>query len=87
MAATATIVKVRCDSKKQSQYGDNISHEIALSVKYDPQSIYYQVSGGTGITLSTINQEAADMFAVGKDYDIDITPSAERVSLKKDTNG
>lgn len=76
----STIVKVKCTSKKQSFYGNTIQHSIELSVGYDPKSIYYQQSGGTGITLNTINQEAADMFLIGKDFDIVIAASEEEVA-------
>jgi hypothetical protein len=76
----ATKVKVKCVSKKESQnYDPNhpITTAIELQVPYDQNSIYYQLSGGTGMVLNTVNQEAADMFQLGKDYDILISPSEE----------
>jgi hypothetical protein len=33
------------------------------------------LSGGTNLTLNTVNQDAADMFVIGKEYDIVISPS------------
>jgi len=74
----STIVKCQCVSKKETQsYNPEnpISTEIQLQVPYDPNSIYFQLSSGTGIVLNTINKEAADLFVLGKSYDVVITPS------------
>ena len=73
-----TKVKCTCISKKESQsYNKDfpISTAIELQVPYDQNSIYYQMSGGTAIVLNTVNQEAANMFKLGGEYDILITPS------------
>ena len=73
-----TKVKCRCVSKKQTVNWDKakpIAHAIELQVPYDQNSIYYQLSGGTALVLNTINQEAANMFELGKDYDLTIAPS------------
>ncbi len=74
---TSTIVKCRCTSKRQSDtyQSGKLNHEIELIVPYDP--IYYQQSSGTGLVLKTINQDAADMFVIGKYYDVEISPSKE----------
>jgi len=67
-------------SKKQRHNYDPanpIVTEIELSVPYEQNSIYYQLSGGTGILLCTINQEVAAMFEIGKDYDVLISPTEE----------
>ncbi len=77
---TSTKVKVKCVSKKETQnYSPNqpIATAIELEVPYDQNSVYWKLSGGTNLTLNTVNQEAANMFAIGKDYDIVISPSAE----------
>lgn len=74
----STKVKVKCVSKKESQsYSKEnpIATAIELEVPYDPNSIYYKLSGGTNLTLNTINKDAADMFKLGEDYDIVISPS------------
>ena len=74
----STKVKCKCISKKESQNWDPknpISTAIELAVPYDQNSIYYQMSGGTALVLNTVNQEAADMFKIGSDYDIVISPS------------
>ena len=74
----STKVKCTCISKKESaSYNkDNpIQTGIELQVPYDQNSIYFQLSGGTSINLQTINKEAADMFVIGKAYDILISPS------------
>jgi hypothetical protein len=76
----STKVKVKCISKKESQNYNKenpITTAIELQVPYDQSSVYYQMSGGTALTLNTVNQEAADMFEIGKDYDVVISPSAE----------
>jgi hypothetical protein len=75
-----TKVKVRCISKKESENFDPknpVTTNIELKVPYDQNSIYYQLSGGTGFNLNTINKEAAGMFIIGKDYDVIIAPSEE----------
>ena len=75
----STIVKVKCNSKKEVLNYDPkkpISTSIELIVPYDQNSIFYQMSGGTNLVLNTVNKEAADMFELGKDYDIVISPSA-----------
>jgi len=77
---TATKVKCKCISKKESQNYNKefpISTTIELQVPYDQTSIYYQMSGGTAFVLNTVNQKAADMFRIGNDYDILISPSED----------
>lgn len=76
----STKVKVKCISKKESaNYSEEhpIATAIELEVPYDQGSIYWKLSGGTNITLNTVNQSAADMFVIGKDYDIVVSPSEE----------
>jgi hypothetical protein len=73
-----TTVKVRCNSKKETLNYDPskpIATAIELTVPYDQNSIFYQMSGGTTMILNTVNQVAADMFQIGKDYDMVISPS------------
>ena len=76
----STIVQAKCVSKKESE-SHNQEHPIAtvieLQVPYDQNSVYWKMSGGTNLELNTINQGAADMFQLGKDYDIVISPSDE----------
>lgn len=77
MSATSTKVKVKCISKKECHtYNTDGTKqtEIEMHVGYDQKNVYFQQSGGTGMKLMTINQEAADMFELGKDYDIIISP-------------
>lgn len=76
----STKVKAKCVAKNTSQsYNEKnpVTTVIGLEVPYDPNSIYHKLSGGTNLELRTINQEAADMFVLGKDYDIVISPSVE----------
>jgi hypothetical protein len=73
-----TKVKVTCLSKKESKNwnAENpIATEIELEVPYDQKSIYWKLSGGTNLKLNTVNQAAADMFIIGNEYDIVISPA------------
>ena len=72
------IVKVRCVSKKETLNGSKDSPsavQIDFYVPYENNSIWYQMSGGTTLTLNTINKEAADMFSLGEDYSLEIYPA------------
>lgn len=72
-----TIIEVKCNSKKETLYNESLgtkNTQIELTVPYSPDSIFYQMSGGTFMTLNTVNQEAADMFKIGGKYMIDISP-------------
>lgn len=73
-----TIVKVKCVSKKETlNYNPNrpIATAIELEIPYDQNSIFWKMSGGTNMVLNTVNKEVADMFQLGKDFDILINPS------------
>lgn len=73
-----TKVVVTCISKKESVNWDvknPISTSIELTVPYDQNSIYFQMSGGTTMILNTVNQEAANMFILNGKYDMIISPS------------
>ena len=75
-----TKVKLKCFYKKESLNYDNknpISTAIELEVPYDQTSIDWKLSGGTKFTLNTVNQEAADMFIVGNQYVILVSPSVD----------
>jgi hypothetical protein len=79
-----TKVVCKCMSKKESPNfynGDVKAHpvvtEIELQVPYDTSSIYFTMSGGTNLILKTINEEAANMFKLNKDYEILIGPVEE----------
>jgi len=74
----STKVKVKCVSKKESaNYNKEnpIATAIELEVPYDQNSIYWKLSGGTNMTLNTVNKAAADMFVIGNEYDMVISPS------------
>lgn len=76
-----TNVKVTCVSKKESKnwMPDNpIATAIELEVPYDQNSIYWKLSGGTNLMLNTVNKAAADMFVIGNEYDIVISPSVAK---------
>jgi len=72
-----TKVVVTCISKKESKNWDinnPIATAIELEVPYDQQSVYWKLSGGTNMTLNTVNKEAADMFKIGNQYEMVISP-------------
>lgn len=72
----STKVIAKCISKKESKNYDEknpIQSTIELEVPYDQNSIYWKLSGGTNLELNTVNQQAADMFIIGKDYEINIS--------------
>jgi hypothetical protein len=74
----STKVRATCVSKKESKnYSTDypIATAIELEVPYDQKSIYWKLSGGTNLTLNTVNQAAADMFVIGNAYDIVISPA------------
>lgn len=76
----STKVVAKCVSKKESQSWNEenpIQTVIELEVPYDQNSVYWKMSGGTNLELNTINKQAADMFELGKEYDIIISPSKE----------
>jgi hypothetical protein len=52
-----------------------VQTEIELAVPYDQNSIFYQLSGGTAMKLITVNQAAADMFKLGKFFDLTLSPA------------
>lgn len=80
--ANSTKVVATCQSKKvtknynTSAGQSKFSTEIELLVPYDTTSVYYQFSGETAIKLKTTNQEAADMFEIGGEYDVFISPKS-----------
>ncbi len=75
-----TIVKVKCNSKKETANYDPtkpVCTAIELHVPYDQNSVFYQMSGGTTLVLNTVNQEAADMFKLNGEYMLEISPVQE----------
>lgn len=86
MKADAVQVRMRCNGLNQTQSwqknadgSSRIQTKIDLHVQHtndptDPNYPYAQLSGGTTFPLTTINEAAAAMFELGKDYMITITP-------------
>lgn len=75
-------LRLKCQSKKQTdQYKDKegnqvVSHEITFFLGYasdpkDPNYPFTQLSGGTAMTLMTVNDAAAAKFEVGKWYPLE----------------
>ncbi len=76
----STKVEVTCVSKKEIMNFDPkhpTIFRIELGVPYNPDSIYFQSMNGSKLELCTINQEAADMFKIGKKYEVLINPVKE----------
>lgn len=73
----STKVVAKCVSKKETlNYSNEYPKAVAieLEVPYEQSSIYWKLSGGTNLTLNTVNLEAANMFEIGEDYEIVISP-------------
>lgn len=81
-----TRVRLRCTGieKKSNEYlkkedgtpATQTTIELAINYTNDPKDPNYpfaQQSGGTKFPLVTINDEAAAMFVVGKEYNVDIS--------------
>lgn len=69
----ATKVVTECVSKKEVKNYDAQRpkrYEIELQVPYEQNNVYFQLSGGTGIHLNTVNEEAAKEFEIGSKYEI-----------------
>jgi hypothetical protein len=80
----STIVELQVISKKEGhQYqspGNPKEFEIELGLDYNPQNVYYKLSGGTNMVLRTINKEAADMFVLGETVVMTISPKVKEVT-------
>ncbi|MCO6367855.1 hypothetical protein GBO34_00820 [Roseivirga pacifica] len=78
--SNTTKVVAKCVSKKESENYDQenpVRTEIELEVPYDQNSIYFKLSGGSNFCLNTVNKSAADMFEIGKNYEVLISPCQE----------
>jgi hypothetical protein len=56
----------------------NTSIELYLAYSNDPKNPNYpfsEMSGGSTFLLQTVNEDAANVFNIGKNYDIEITPA------------
>lgn len=64
-----TIIEMTVESTKQTNsYNAQIParHTIECNVPYGEENIFYRMSGGTTLTLMTVNDEAAKLFIAGK---------------------
>lgn len=76
-----TVVEMTCSNKSQTQdqYNKNADgtvqnqNKITFDLPYEKNNIFYQLSGGTKVELNTVNQDAANMFEVGKKYKMEIS--------------
>ena len=72
---TQTIIEMTVDSTKQSpSYNAEkpTQHTIECNVPYGQDNVFYRMSGGTTLTLMTINDEAAALFKAGKKVKVTI---------------
>ena len=64
-----TIIEMSVDSTKQSPINmveHPLQHEIHCNIPYGQDNVFFRMSGGTTLTLLTINDEAASIFKPGK---------------------
>lgn len=81
----STVVECTLISKKETQSYNTmqpIQTELVFQIPYNTKDIYFQQSGGTAISLLTINQEAADQFQVGDKVKVTISKVAVDVVLE-----
>lgn len=84
--ATTTRVRLQCTgiTKAQNAWlknedgtpGTQATIELTIAYTNDPSNPNYpfaQQSGGTKFPLVTINESAAAMFEIGKEYNVDIS--------------
>ena len=70
----STIIKMKLTSKKETAINDGKKQTLLeFSVPYGNDSIWWQLSGGSALTIQTVNQQAADQFEIGKDYEVVIS--------------
>lgn len=81
--ANQTIIELQVISKNEGFQYQNTSNprewQIELGLDYNPQNVYYKLSGGTNMVLRTINKEAADMFVIGETVVMTIAPNPKEV--------
>jgi hypothetical protein len=66
MKKTIVLCEVLSMEKSRSYLPDHpVATKIKLGVPYDPKSVFYQMSGGSGFELNTVSQGAADLFELG----------------------
>jgi hypothetical protein len=82
---SAVLIRMRVEEKKTrkhwQQVGDKFPDQTTITLSVvstsevkDPNFPYSFFSSGTTFPLMTINESAAAMFELGKDYMIAITP-------------
>jgi hypothetical protein len=74
---TETKVVLKCVAKKELINYDPAypkRFEIEFDIPYAKDNVYSVMSGGTKPTLCTVNTEAANMFVIGKDYEMKLRP-------------
>jgi hypothetical protein len=72
-----TVIEMTVDSTKQTpsyNVEKPINHTIECNVPYGQDNVYYRMSGGTTLTLMTINDDAAKIFKAGKKVRVTIEP-------------
>ena len=66
--------KFRCNEKNQSETGFALKFWPVTSGSAENDRFYQYTPGGE-LTMSTVNDEAAAQFEVGKEYYLDFTPA------------
>jgi len=70
-----TVIEMLVESTKQTGYETmpgKKQHEIHCNVPYGENNIFFRMSGGSTLTLMTVNDEAAALFTAGKKVKVTI---------------
>jgi hypothetical protein len=70
-----TIIEMTVDSTKQTasyNVEHPTQHTIECNIPYGEENVFFRMSGGTTLTLLTINDDAAELFKAGKKIRITI---------------
>lgn len=71
----STVIEMKVESTKQmDSYNKEkpTQHAIECNVPYGQDNVFYRLSGGTTLTLLTINDEAAAIFKAGRNVRVTI---------------
>jgi hypothetical protein len=70
-----TVIEMKVESTKQTDSYNKekpIQHQIECNVPYGQDNVFFRLSGGTTLTLLTINDDAASIFKAGKNIRLTI---------------
>ena len=76
IAIPVSRAKFRCCEKNQSEVGFALKFRPVTGGSPENENFYKYTPGGE-LSLSTVNEKAAEGFEVGKSYYLDFTPADE----------